>query len=147
TPQSRLALLMHDNLTGTWAKMGLGLLRYSDAEITAVVDRENAGQDLPTLTGIPRSAPIVGSVEEAARLGADTLVLGVATAGGVLPPDWWEEIKVGLAAGMSLVNGLHAPLAQHPELAPLVSPGRFIWDVRKEPENLQNGSGAAVNLP
>lgn len=146
TPESRLALLMHENLTQGWGKMGSGLLRYSPAEITAVVDREHAGGDLPALTGIPRSAPIVATVEEAVRLGADTLVPGVAPPGGELPPDWWEEIKAGLAAGLSLVNGLHAPLANHPELAPLLRPGRFIWDVRKEPEILQTGSAAALTL-
>src|SRR5690348_6881801 len=92
TPQSRLAVLMHDNLTGGWGKMGLGLLRYSEAEIVAVVDRQHAGQDAAAVTDIPRHAPIVASVMEAAALGADTLVLGVATPGGVLPSDWWVEI-------------------------------------------------------
>jgi uncharacterized NAD-dependent epimerase/dehydratase family protein len=147
TSESRIALLMHDNLVGGYGKMGLGLLRYSEADITAVVDSQNAGGDIPTLTGIPRPSPIVATVAEAAQRGADTLVLGVANPGGILPPDWWEEIKIGLRAGMSLVNGLHAPLADHPELAPLVQSGRFIWDVRREPENLVNGMGRALDVP
>ncbi len=137
---------MHDNLTEGWGKMGLGLLRYSNARITAVVDRQNAGGDLPALTGIPRPAPIVPSVLEAAALGADTLVPGVAPPGGILPPDWRQEIRDGLRAGMSLVNGLHAPLASDPELAPLLQPGRFIWDVRREPDVVQTGSAAALGL-
>ena len=145
--ESRLALLMHDNLTDGYGKMGLGMLRYSEAEIVAVVDRKTAGQDVPTLTGIPRQVPIVASVAEAARLGAETLVLGVANPGGILPPDWWEEIKTGLAAGMSLVNGLHGPLASHPDLTPLLHPGRSIWDVRREPEGLTNGMGRAREVP
>lgn len=147
TPQDRLALLMHDYLQSGYGKMGFGLLRYSEAEITAVVDRQNAGGDVQTLTGIPRQAAIVATVAEAATLGAELLVLGVATPGGFLPPDWWAEIKTGLAAGLSLVNGLHAPLAHDPELAPLVQPGRFIWDIRQEPEGLNNGTGAARLLP
>jgi uncharacterized NAD-dependent epimerase/dehydratase family protein len=147
SPMNRLALLMHEHLVSGFGKMGLGLLRYSEAGIAAVVDRQHAGQDVVALTGIPRPAPIVASVAEAASRGADTLVLGVATPGGVLPPDYWEEIKTGLAAGMSLVNGLHAPLAQDPELAPLVRPDRTIWDVRKEPEGLENGMGRAAALP
>jgi uncharacterized NAD-dependent epimerase/dehydratase family protein len=147
SPQNRLALLMHDHLVSGFGKMGLGLLRYSEAGIAAVVDRQHAGQDIVALTGIPRPVPIVASVAEAAALGADTLVLGVATPGGVLPPGYREEIKTGLAAGMSLVNGLHAPLAQDPELAPLVRPGRSIWDVRREPEGLENGMGRAAALP
>jgi uncharacterized NAD-dependent epimerase/dehydratase family protein len=143
---SRLALLMHDYLTSGYGKMGHGLLRYSEAEIVTVVDRATAGQDVRALTGIPRQAPIVASVSEAAQLGADTLVLGVATPGGFLPADWWDEIETGMRAGMSLVNGLHAPLAADPRLAAALQPGRFIWDVRREPADLKNGTGAARNL-
>lgn len=146
-PPSRLALLMHDNLVGGWGKMGLGLLRYSEAEVAAIVDRQYSGGDSVRLTGIPRRAPIVATVEEATALGADTLVLGVATPGGVIPADWQPEIQAGLRAGMSLVNGLHEPLADHPDLAPFVLPGRTIWDVRKEPEGLENGLGRAADLP
>jgi uncharacterized NAD-dependent epimerase/dehydratase family protein len=146
TSENRLVLMMHDNLVSGYGKMGHGLLRYSDAEIAAVVDRQHPGGDLPALTGIDRRAPIVADVREALSLGADTLVLGVANPGGVLPPDWRAEIKEALAAGMSLVNGLHGPLADHPELKPLLRPGRWIWDVRKEPEGLQNGTGAAAEL-
>jgi uncharacterized NAD-dependent epimerase/dehydratase family protein len=147
TKNSKLALLMHNSLVGGWGKMGIGLLRYSEAEITAVIDREYAGKDLRTVTGIDRTAPIVATVAEAAALGADTLVPGVATPNGVLPEDWWPEIQEALASGMSLVNGLHAPLAERPDLKELLLPGRFIWDVRREPDNLQNGLGRAASLP
>jgi uncharacterized NAD-dependent epimerase/dehydratase family protein len=137
---------MHDYITSGYGKMGHGLLRYSDAPIAAVIDRATAGQDVTALTGIPRAAPIVATVREAAALGADTLVLGVATPGGFLPEEWWDEMEAALSAGMSLVNGLHAPLAEHPRLIAALQPGRFIWDVRKEPEGLQNGTGAARTL-
>ena len=63
---SRLALLMHEYLASGYGKMGHGLLRYSEAEIVAVVDRANVGKDLKAVTGIARSAPIVASVAEAA---------------------------------------------------------------------------------
>jgi uncharacterized NAD-dependent epimerase/dehydratase family protein len=147
TPETRLALLMHGSLTGGWGKMGLGLLRYSEAQIAAVIDREKAGQDLPTVTGIARTAPIVATVAEAAQLDADTLVIGVAPPGGVLPSAWRTELQEALRAGMSLVNGLHATLADDPEFAPLLQAGRFIWDVRREPEGLDNGMGRAAHLP
>ncbi len=145
-PHNRLALLMHGNVVGPYGKMGMGLLRYSPAEIAAVIDRDTAGQDITVLTGIPRPAPIVPSVHEALRLGADILVLGVATPGGVIPADFWAEIHAGLEAGLSLVNGLHAPLASQADLAGRLQPGRFIWDVRIEPPNLPTGSMRAASL-
>jgi len=143
SPDARLALVMHENLAQGFGKMGFGMLRYSQQDIVAVLDRQTAGQDLVALTGIPRPTPIVATIAEAIALGADTLVLGVANPGGVLPSDWWAELKEGLAMGMSLVNGLHNPLAENPELKPLLQPGRFIWDVRREPEGLVNGTGRA----
>ncbi len=147
TKNSKLALLMHDSLVGGWGKMGIGLLRYSEAEITAVIDREYAGKNLRAVTGIDRAAPIVATVAEAAALGADTLVPGVATPNGVLPDDWWPAVREALASGMSLVNGLHAPLADRADLTALLMPGRYMWDVRREPEGLQNGLGRAASLP
>jgi uncharacterized NAD-dependent epimerase/dehydratase family protein len=141
-----LALLMHDALTGGWGKMGLGLLRYSPALITVVIDRVHAGQNARDVTGIPRSVPIVATVAEAIALSADTLVPGVAPPGGALPAEWRDEIEAGLAGGLSLVNGLHAPLEHDPELASLLHPDRFIWDVRQEPPGLSNGTGAARTL-
>src|SRR5436309_569486 len=113
---NRLAILMHGYLTHFAGKMGTGLLRYGISPTVAVIDRDRAGQNLAEVTGIPHMAPIVATVNEALALGADTLVPGVATPGGVLPADWWDEVKHAVAAGMSLVNGLHAPLADHPEL-------------------------------
>jgi uncharacterized NAD-dependent epimerase/dehydratase family protein len=146
-PDTRLALLMHGSLSDGSGKMGLGLLRYSEAQIAAVIDRERAGEDLPAITGIPRPAPIVATVAEAAQLGADTLIIGVAPLGGVLPSEWRAELQEALRAGMSLVNGLHSPLADDPVFAGLLHPDRFIWDVRREPPGLQNGLGRAAALP
>ncbi len=143
----RLALLMHDNTTGKFGKMGLGLLRYSEAAIPAIIDRQHAGKSVRDVTNIPRSVPIVATVEEAIALGADTLVPGIAPAGGVLPPEWRQEIKTGLGEGLNLVNGLHQRMETDPELLALLRPGRWIWDVRVEPQNLPNGSGAARTLP
>lgn len=138
---NRLALLMHGYLTHFAGKMGTGLLRYGLSPTVAVIDRERSGQNLAEVTGIPSSAPIVATVREAIALGADTLIPGVATPGGVLPAEWWEEVKEAVAAGMNLVNGLHAPLENHPDL-PLQRPGQFIWDIRKEPAGLENhGNG------
>jgi uncharacterized NAD-dependent epimerase/dehydratase family protein len=143
TSDNRLALLMHDTVTSPHGKMGFGLMRYGTSPTVIVIDRAHAGQDLAALTGIPCNAPIVATVEEALTYRPDTLIPAIAPAGGALPVDWWEDVKAGVAAGLSLVNPLHRPLADDPELAPLVRLGRFIWDVRQEPPGLTNGMGRA----
>lgn len=146
-----LALLMHDALVPVpgqpfFGKMGTGLLRYSDNPIACVVDETQAGGDVVAITGVPRPAPIVATIAEAVALGAKVLVIGVATAGGVLPPRFRADLEEALRAGMSIVNGLHIVLNDDAALTALLQPGAFMWDVRREPPGLMPGSGAAAAL-
>ena len=74
------------------------------------------------------------------------LVVAVATTGGVLPDDFRAELADGLRAGINVVYPLHGRLSADPELAPLVQSGRWIWDIRIEPEGLMPGTGLAAAL-
>jgi len=147
TSHHRLVLLMHQGLRGESGKTGLGLLRYRSAQVVAVVDADCAGEDLAGITGIPCTAPIVDSVAAALVYAPQVLVIGIAPSGGILPPAWRQEIHLGLAAGLSLVNGLHTPLQRDPELSQALQPGCWIWDIRQEPPGLSVGTGAAAHLP
>ncbi|MGE5657796.1 MAG: DUF1611 domain-containing protein [Actinomycetota bacterium] len=132
--QSRVAILLHKGIFGFSGKTGLAFLRYSQASIVAVIDRQCAGQSLPELTKIPKPVPIVASLGEALAYSPDILLIGIAPSGGALPPEWLEEIEQAVTAGLSIVNGLHtkiAPLIQIPLKA-----NQWIWDVRQEPEKL-----------
>ena len=146
TSSSRLALLMHGHLRDRHGKMGFGLLRYSNAEIVCVIDAAHVGGSLSEITGIASVVPIVGDAATAASLGADVLVVAVATSGGVLPDGYREEIVSALNNGMSLVNGLHGRYAEDPEFASALRPGAWIWDVRQEPSGLVSGRGRAASL-
>jgi uncharacterized NAD-dependent epimerase/dehydratase family protein len=143
----RVAILLHEGLEGTRGKTGLSLLRYSEAPIVAVIDKKAEGKSLQELTGIKRDVPIVASVMDALKYRPDVLVIGIAPKGGALPDDYWHEIKDALNNGMSLVNGLHAPLENMPELKAMLKPGQLIWDVRKEPSNVSVATGIAHTLP
>ncbi|KAH0533845.1 hypothetical protein FGG08_007530 [Glutinoglossum americanum] len=146
TTERRLALLMHGAIQGDGGKMGLGLLRYSEDPIICVIDKESVGQDITALTGIPRPVPIVASVEDAAALGANTLVPAIAPAGGALPPEWRAEVGRALRMGFSLINGLHEKMADAPDMRDALQPGATIYDVRQEPAGLDNSSGLARDL-
>ena len=145
-PSNRLALLMHGHLRDRHGKMGFGLLRYSDAEIACVIDDEHAGASLQEITGIATSVPIVRNASDALALGADVLVVAVATSGGILPPGYRDEILIALRGGMSLVNGLHGRYADDAEYAASRAEGAWIWDVREEPSGLTSGRGLAATL-
>lgn len=146
TPENRLVLLMHDATDKPHGKMGFGLMRYGVAPTVAVIDRANAGKSLREITGIPCDAPIVATLQEALAYRPDVLIPAIAPGGGVLPEEWMPEIRKGLKAGLSLVNGLHRPLAKDPSLKRLLHPGRFIWDIRQEPPGLSNGMGRAAGV-
>jgi uncharacterized NAD-dependent epimerase/dehydratase family protein len=146
-PDDRIAILLHEGTQSSCGKTGLSLLRYSDLPIVAVIDHQHAGESLPKLTGIQRQVPIVASVAEAIPYRPTVLAIGIAPPGGALPEAWWQEVKQALTAGLSIVNGLHTPIAINPELAALVHPERWIWDVRREPEGLMWGTGQARLLP
>ncbi len=146
-PSHRLAVLLHDGITGVQGKTGLTLLRYSPAQVVCAIDRSVAGQSLVELTGIDRDIPIVDSIESALQYQPDVLAIGIAPSGGIIPDSWLGELHAAVAAGLSIVNGLHTPLASHPQLVDSVRSGQWIWDVRQEPQGLKVGTGAAKSLP
>src|SRR5258708_30606664 len=138
---------MHGAVTSYYGKMGFGLMRYGAAPTVVVIDRETAGDNLRKLTGIACDAPIVATLREALAFGPDTVVPAVAPPGGILPDDWWTEIKEGVAAGLNVVNDLHRQLANDTALSPLLRPDQWIWDIRKEPPALENVMGRSQDVP
>lgn len=145
--QKKLAVYMEGAILGIGGKMGIGVLRYSPNPVVCVVDSETAGRDIVELTGVPRSAPIVGSLAEARALGAEVLLLGIAPPGGLIPAAWWPFIDEAVHGGLSVVNGLHDLLSpRYPSVSTDLSADQFIWDIRIEPKGLKPGTGAAAAL-
>ncbi len=74
--------------------------------------------------------------------GVNSVVLGVAAAGGPLEPHWIAVLAEFARAGMDLVSGLHQRLAACDELvAAAQAGGGSLIDVRVPPENLPIASG------
>lgn len=142
----RMAILLHEGIRGPNGKTGLTLLRYSQASIVVVIDHQCAGESLSQLTGIDCEAPIVDSVASALVYQPDVLAIGIAPSGGILAEAWRQEVKQAVAAGLSVLNGLHTPMASDPQLQTLLQDGQQIWDIRQEPTGLKVGSGKARTL-
>lgn len=153
-PHHRIAILLHGGVRSGDGKTGLAMLRYSSNPIVAVIDGDAPGESLLTHTGIERhhpddprlEVPVVASVQAALAYRPDALVIGVAPSGGKLPPDWAAEVQGAIAAGLSIVNGLHDPLGADPQVQTNLQPGQWIWDIRQEPEGIAIGNGAARGL-
>jgi uncharacterized NAD-dependent epimerase/dehydratase family protein len=141
-----IAILLHGGILDGQGKTGLAMLRFSEANIVVVIDRECAGRSLQELTGIPREVPIVASITEALAYEPAVLVIGIAILGGALPPDWQAEIAEAIREGMSIANGLHTRLGENPNLVQQLQQGQWIWDLRQEPANLPVATAAACHL-
>ncbi|MGA1284187.1 MAG: DUF1611 domain-containing protein [Prochlorothrix sp.] len=150
TPQHRVALFLPQGTQSTDGKTGLALLRYREGPIVTVIDPDCAGQNLREVTGIDREVPIVASVTEALQYQPDVLLIGIAPLGGQLPEAWLEEVRQGVKAGLSVVNGLHQKLGADPTIAAhlqTVNPAQqWVWDLRQEPPGLTTANGSARNL-
>ncbi|AOX01158.1 hypothetical protein BJP34_18445 [Moorena producens PAL-8-15-08-1] len=147
TTNRRIAILLHEGIFGSKGKTGMTLLRYCPTEIVVVIDQQCAGKSLSKLTGIQVNVPIVDSVSAALAYQPDILAIGIAPSGGALPEPWRQEVKVGVEAGLSIINGLHTPMASDPELQELLQDGQVIWDIRREPKGLGIASAQARSLP
>lgn len=74
--------------------------------------------------------------------GARALVIGVANAGGFIPQHWVAALVEGLEAGLDIVSGMHARLADIPALSATAKRlGRNLIDVRTPPCGIPVATG------
>src|SRR5262249_26338158 len=115
-----------------------GLVRGpSRYEIVAVVDKKGAGRDAgELLDGRTRGIPVFADFENLlAKLGQvpDFVVVGIATSGGVLPPELKSSLLGVVERGIGVVNGLHDLLSQDPAFtAAARKSGAELIDVRAQ---------------
>ena len=87
--------------------------------------------------GLPKLSP-----SEAHAKGAQALLIGVATPGGLIPSHWVPILIEALDAGLDIVSGMHARLSEVPGLAEAARrTGRQLIDVRVPPSNIPVGTG------
>jgi uncharacterized NAD-dependent epimerase/dehydratase family protein len=82
------------------------------------------------------------TIAEARKAGANTMVVGVANAGGVLPDHWSGAIVAAIEAGMDIASGLHMKLGDNPAIAAAAAKhGRALFDVRHSSQRFDTGKG------
>lgn len=91
----------------------------------------NADLGLPDMT-----------IEEAAKAGVKTVILGVANRGGLLGEGWDVPLVQALELGMDLASGLHRRLSEVPVLRDTAARlGRSLADVRHPTRDFDVGTG------
>ena len=141
----KIAIWMESSLDDDYGKMGISVLRYLDNEILCVIDSVFAGKNISEVSIIKKDIPIVDNIIKAKAMGANVLILGVLTSGGVRPKSWNNVIKEALSQGMSIINGLHDQV--YPDFSKyLTDKSQWIWDTRVPQFLPKIGSALASNL-
>ena len=116
-----------------YAKTALGLRDWAPEKCVG----EYALPGATVTTGLTKLKPA-----EAHARGARSLVIGVANRGGTLNPEWMPALLESLEAGLDIVSGMHARLADNRELdAAARRLGRRLIDVRRPPPGIPIASG------
>ncbi len=144
---TRLILYAKDEFGGGHSKTAEGVIRFGPSTVVAVVDRQHAGKTASEVVGVGDNIPIVGTVEEAVKLGADAMLLGCAFVGGRMPKIWREDILIALNNGIDVINGLHDFLVDDEEfVATAKKNGRKLIDLRKPSDKMPIASGKAAHV-
>ena len=124
------------------AKTAHGLIRASMRfSIVAVIDKKFYGNFVSLdenekiiLDDNPSKIPIYKDVKSfvGSSLEASFCVIGVASAGGLLPNEMRTELVLAIKNKMSIINGLHSMLSIDPELSSCAKANSVkIYDIRK----------------
>ncbi|MEQ8801873.1 MAG: DUF1611 domain-containing protein, partial [Haliea sp.] len=91
----------------TYAKTGAGLVEWRRELCSGQLNLTPDGIDL----GLPQM-----SVEQAAADGVGSLVIGTASVGGGISPEWLDTLERAALLGLDIVAGLHGSLASVPRM-------------------------------
>jgi uncharacterized NAD-dependent epimerase/dehydratase family protein len=141
----RIAILAHEQFPAR-AKTAVGILRYGDQVVVAVLDRDSAGTAVGDhLPAVAPDVPVVEGVDEAPPF--DALVIGIAPIGGGFDESWRPDVRGAIQRGADVVSGLHYFLESDSEFRNLAEEhGVELHDVRKPPDDLTVAEGVARDL-
>jgi uncharacterized NAD-dependent epimerase/dehydratase family protein len=139
-----VAILAHEKFPDR-AKTALGILRYADYEVAAVLDRDTAGTRVADHVTDVQDAPVVESMADVPAV--DALIIGIAPIGGGFDESWRDDVRRALERGCDVVSGLHYFLEDDAEFAELAAEhGAELDDVRKPHPDLTVSQGVAADV-
>jgi len=97
---SRILILTEGKSNPTDGKTATGVIRYRPQDVVGVLDSTQAGRLSGDVFGVGGDIPVVASIGD---VEADTLVIGIAPAGGRLPEAWREVLRQAIGRGMRIV--------------------------------------------
>jgi uncharacterized NAD-dependent epimerase/dehydratase family protein len=148
SPSRRFLILAEGSFGPLTSKTANACIRYAPHEVAVVLDSAAAGRTAQDVLGFGGGIPIVASFKEAMTFAPSDLLIGIAPAGGQLPPAWRALLLQAIGAGLNVWSGLHVLLGDDPEFARAASDAEVvIRDLRRAPVDLDVASGRVRSTP
>jgi uncharacterized NAD-dependent epimerase/dehydratase family protein len=140
----RYAILAEGEFGELASKTAMGVIQYGHNPVVAVLDSTRAGRNVSEWMGPPHDIPVVASLDDALPYGPTALLIGIAPAGGKIPPEWRATILTAIEAGLDVVSGLHEFVGDDPEfVAAAARTGVELLDHRRPPDRREVATGRA----
>jgi D-glutamate N-acetyltransferase len=131
-----MLILAEGKFSPMMSKTANGAIAYLRDEVAAVVDSTQVGKTAQQVLGYGGDIPVVRSVEDGLQYHPDSLLIGIAPAGGHLPESWRTYVTTALHHRLNIISGLHTFLSDDPEFIRIAAEqGCSITDLRKVPES------------
>lgn len=127
----RKMIILTEGMTSPqYAKTAMNLIKYKPEEVLALFDSTTVGESTKLLLGTDTDIPIINDLSLFPD--ANTLLLGVATSGGIYPPEWRKVIIQAINQKMNIISGLHSFISDDPEFIKAANENHVeLIDIRK----------------
>jgi uncharacterized NAD-dependent epimerase/dehydratase family protein len=142
-------LILADGLFGPeTSKTANACIRYTPEHVAGVLDASQASHTAQQVLGFGGDIPVVATLEQGLALRPNALLIGIAPAGGQIPPEWVQLVRRAIEQKLEIWSGLHSFLGDIPELATAAREhGVAIHDLRRPPAQITVANGRVRDVP
>ncbi|UCF79721.1 MAG: DUF1611 domain-containing protein [Candidatus Eiseniibacteriota bacterium] len=135
--KNRLVILAEGAFGVLGSKTATCVIRHRQEEVVAVIDSTQTGRTVEEILGFGGPIPIVADLAEAMKYSPDSLLIGIAPKGGVLPGEWRVVLKEAISRGLDVYSGMHTFIGSDGEFAQLAGQkGTTLVDLRDVPDDI-----------
>ena len=131
----KIAILCHGAFNYIKNKTGNMLIRYRPDEVIAVIDKTKVGETSDSELGYGGDIPVIENFNDCKQYQPDTLVIGNASQGGFISPEYKKEVIQAIEYGCDIISGMHQFLNDDNELLELAEKHSVsLTDLRRPPQ-------------
>lgn len=104
---NKVAVYFDDDILSKNNKMGISVLLFSYSRCVCVINQNNVGKSIRDFYPFLENIKIVGNIDEAIRMGAESLLLGLAPQGGTANPKLLDIMQNAAQKNLTIIHGFH----------------------------------------